>query len=101
MDDIPDRPTADMFEPLLDSQFSVQIDPQAVAQARLISVTRLPPATTREDLPIRKDPFSLVFKVTNQVEFDQRIYSVQHESNGTVEMFLVPVGFAEYQAIFN
>ena len=94
-------PTAEMFEPLLDSEFDVHIDPQTVAVARLISVTRLPPATTRQDLPIRRVPFSLVFELISQIEFDQRMYTVQHESNGSFEMFLVPVGFGEYQAIFN
>jgi len=90
-----------IFEPLLDSDFVLHLDSEHTVNAKLIEVTPLPPATTREDLPIRKDPFSLVFKVVADVEFDQGTYRLEHESNGIMEMFFVPIGFGEYESIFN
>ena len=90
----------DTFQDRLDEQFAVQLDGQTVNLV-LAEATALPPATTRTDLGIRQDPFSLIFKSREGIDLPQQTYEVQHESIGPIQMFLVPVGFGECQAIFN
>ena len=101
MNDPPRRLTAEMFDPLIDGAFAFHVRSEKIANAKLIEIKRLPPSTERKDLPVRQDPFSLIFKVVGDVQLEQGTYEVVHETDGTTEMFLVPVGFDEYQAIFN
>ena len=93
---------ADTFEPLLNAAFCIHFGDQHVVEASLIEVKRLSRATNRDDIPIRTDPYSLIFKLGEPEEsFNQGFVQIENSELGTVEMFLVRVGFGEYQAIFN
>ena len=95
-----DRPVLETFSKCLGDDFEIQLDNQTI-NMRLVEATELPPATSRTDLGIRQDPFSLIFKVDDGMQLQQRIYELKHKTIGTTIMFIVPVGFGEYQAIFN
>jgi hypothetical protein len=53
----------------------------------------------------RREPFSLLFHGPKSFYVPQKIYPLEHEAIGTLEIFLVPVGPDErgmrYEAIFN
>ena len=87
------------FEKLLEQEFSIDLSGQQV-RLKLVEVSELQPATTRTDLGIRQDPFSLIFKELNESNLQQGMYTVV-STTGSIDLFLVPVGFGEYQAIFN
>ena len=56
------------------------------------------------ELDIR-EPFSLLFSGPAEPFLEQRMYPLQHEELGLVEVFLVPVGQHQggyhYEAVFN
>lgn len=94
-------PTKSTFDALLDRSFRVRLGHQLVTELRLIEATELTPATCRDDLAIRQDPFSLVFRGPKETPLGQRTYVIEHDVTGPLEVFLVPIGFAEYEAVFN
>ncbi len=53
----------------------------------------------------RPEPFSVFFRGPRTAVLPQRIYRVEHEKLGMMEIFLVPVGADEkgvrYEAVFN
>jgi ribosomal protein S18 acetylase RimI-like enzyme len=93
------EPSFEAFESLLGDEISVQSGDQSI-RFKLIEVSRLPPATTRTDLGIRQDPFSLLFKELTNLQPDQRMFTI-NTAAGTLDLFLVPVGFGRYEGIFN
>ncbi len=99
--DFSNLPVAESFESLVRSEFVVRSDSDREVKLELAEVTRLASATHRHDLPIRKDPFSLVFAGAPDHALEQSSYWVEHPKTGAVEMILVPIGFNEYEAIFN
>lgn len=88
-----------LFRHRIGDTFVMQNDAQTVTM-KLTEVEDLPPATRRPDLNIRQEPFSLIFK-SDDASLDQGTWQVTHAEIKTIEMFLVPVGFGEYQVIFN
>ena len=90
-----------MFDPLVGATFHIVTGDHQTVSVELIESTALTPQTTRDDLPIRADPFSLVFKGDRDMTMAQQIYEVRHPDLGSFELFLVPIGFGEYEAVFN
>ncbi|MGI9518343.1 MAG: DUF6916 family protein [Pirellulaceae bacterium] len=88
-----------LFRPRSGDTFFMRNDAQTV-KMQLTEVEDLPPATRRPDLSIRQEPFSLIFK-SDDASLEQGTWQVTHAEIETVEMFLVPVGFGEYQVIYN
>ncbi len=95
------RATRTLFAPHIGRSFRVRIDGRRAIELTLVEASELSRATTRDDLPIRNDPFSLVFRGDADDPLEQRMYVVEHEATGPVEMFLVPIGFGDYEAVFN
>lgn len=50
--------------------------------------------------PGGRAPFSLVFRGGPTPPLPQRIYHVEHESLGAIEIFLVPIAADGYEAVF-
>ena len=81
----------------------------AITEANLPSV----PLVLREAKPLSpgwglrgaRSPFSLMFLAKQSVVLPQRIYRLQNDGLGEVEIFLVPIGKdaegVSYQATFN
>ena len=92
--------THEYFAGLLSSKFQLHNE-RAGTELELVEATKL--GAGRRG---RRDPFSLIFRGPRDVVFPQRIYRLQADRLGTLDIFLVPVGPNEegtgmlYQAIF-
>ncbi len=71
--------------------------PLTLAEAELLR--------TRGSMPGIRPPFSLVFLGRDPRVLPQRLYRMQHDELGILEIFLVPIGKnaqgVSYQAMFN
>ena len=97
--------TREMFEPHLGTRFMIHAfgdgETQAQIEVELMEANELPPSSTDPKHGLRQDPFSLIFRGPQDALLQQGTYKFQHEELGELEMFLVPVGHAEYEVIFN
>ena len=85
--------------------FRLVVDERTTISTRLIAVT---PANGGSANPARaggRTPFSLVFRSPPGAPMPQRIYRLQHEELGQLELFLVPIGPDAdgmcYEAVFS
>jgi hypothetical protein len=85
--------------------FRLVVDERTTISSRLIAVT---PASGGSADPARaggRTPFSLVFRSPPGAPMPQRIYRLQHEELGDLELFLVPIGPDAdgmcYEAVFS
>jgi hypothetical protein len=85
--------TAD-FESLRGDCFRIVPGDASPFDAELVEVTAIP----RE--PGGRTPFSLVFQGGPSPPLPQRIYRVEHERLGAIEIFLVPIAADRYEAVF-
>jgi hypothetical protein len=90
-----DRVTVDDFRPLQGDRFRIAPDGAPAFEVVLVEVTEIP----RE--PGGRAPFSLVFEGGPNPPLDQRIYRVEHDGLGTMEIFLVPIAVDRYEAVFS
>lgn len=86
--------TIDDFRPLLNQHFRIAPDEAPEFEVELVEVTEIP----RE--PGGRAPFSLVFRGGPNPPLPQRIYRVEHEKLGELDIFLVPLAADQYQAVF-
>jgi hypothetical protein len=86
--------TAADFAPLRGDRFRIAPDDATPFDAELIEITEIP----RE--PGGRTPFSIVFRGGPDPPLPQRIYRVQHEGLGLMEIFLVPIASDRYEAVF-
>jgi hypothetical protein len=86
--------TVDDFRPLLHDSFRISPPDADAFDVELVEVTEIP----RE--PGGRAPFSLVFRGGPNPPLPQRIYSVEHEKLGELDIFLVPIAVDQYQAVF-
>ena len=103
-----EKKTRAMFEPCLGTKFAIHAfsgegeDQVKVAiELELVEATELPPSSTNPKHNLRQDPFSLIFEGPKDALLEQGTYTFQHDQLGELEMFMVPVGVAEYEVIFN
>jgi uncharacterized protein DUF6916 len=88
--------------------FRVVIDDTTTLATRLIEVTPAPPVPGTDGGATRagrRAPFSLVFRSPPGATLPQRIYRLQHDRLGALDLFLVPIGPDEegmrYEAVFS
>jgi hypothetical protein len=86
--------TADDFAPLRGDRFRIAPGDAAAFEAELVEVEEIP----RE--PGGRAPFSLVFQGGPNPPLPQRIYRVEHDQLGAMEIFLVPIAADSYEAVF-
>lgn len=95
--------TLDVFEPLVGEPFLMLVDPSTRLELELVEATPLGSARPSTASPVRQ-AFSLVFRGPPAPAAVQRIYSLEHVTLGTFELFLVPIGPDQqgmrYQAVF-
>jgi hypothetical protein len=93
--------THTQFAGCLNERFRIHAD-TASFDVELIQAEALGP---HHDGSARRESFSLVFRGPLQPVLPQRIYRLEHEGLGTLEIFLVPVGpdkdGMRYEAVFN
>ena len=89
-----DKLTAADFAALRGDRFRISADGAEPFDAELVKVAAIP----RE--PGGRSPFSLVFQGGPSPPLPQRIYRVEHERLGAIEIFLVPIAADRYEAVF-
>src|ERR687884_1574737 len=86
--------TVDDFRPLQGDRFRIAPDGAEAFEVELVKVTEIP----RE--PGGRAPFSLVFQGGPNPPLEQRIYRVEHDELGDLDLFLVPIATDRYEAVF-
>jgi hypothetical protein len=86
--------TIDDFRPLHGERFRIEPDGAEAFEVELVEVTEIPRK------PGGRAPFSLVFKGGPNPPLEQRIYRVEHEKLGELDVFLVPIAIDQYEAVF-
>lgn len=98
-----ERWTIEQFEPQQATRFRWHAASLGLRPLELIEVKRLG-ASRAGSSSVERAPFSLVFRDSTADVLPQSIYRLEHETLGTLEIFLVPIGPDEqgmrYQAIF-
>ncbi len=93
--------SADDFDPYKDSIFTIVVGEEMV-ESTLIDVVARKGDTVEG---AQRGPFSVLFRVAGDGELEQQIYRLEHESMGSLDLFLVPVGpdseGMRYEAIFS
>jgi hypothetical protein len=82
------------FAKLLHQRFRIAPGNRPPFEVELVEVTEIP----RE--PGGRAPFSLVFAGGPSPPLPQRIYRVEHDGLGALEIFLVPIAADRYEAVF-
>ena len=90
--------TANSFQPFLEKTFRIHLGPSSMdltlSECQILGGRR----------PGARDPFSLLFHGPMQPVLPQRIYPMEHEGLGALEIFLVPIGpdaqGMRYEAVF-
>ena len=73
--------------------FRLSLASGAALEATLLQVTSLSAkGPSGEELPRKRVPFSLLFRVSTPDRFEQKIYTLEHAMIGKFELFLVPIG---------
>ena len=73
--------------------FRLSHAPGEPLEATLLQVTALSAkGPGGEELPRKRIPFSLTFRVPAPGRFEQKIYRMEHPVIGTFDLFLVPIG---------
>jgi len=97
--------TGAMFSPYLGTKFLVRAFSdqhiERVFEFELVEVSELPPTSTNSKHNLRQDPFTLLFKCSQDVLIEQGTYTFEHQQCGSTELFMVPVGVGEYEVIFS
>jgi hypothetical protein len=97
------RFTAETFSERLGETFRVGLDDGGTLDFELATATPAPvqPGDTRGG----RAPFTIVFLGPLEPVLPQRIYPLEHDSLGTFDLFIVPIGPAEsrmqYEAVFS
>jgi hypothetical protein len=99
--------TIDMFAARLGERFRMRVQPEHSLDLELIEVNPLRVRTAAgHDASRKREPFSLVFRGPANLIAPQRIYAVEHDTIGSHELFLVPIGpdperaGMRYEAVF-
>ena len=82
------------FAALRGDRFRIAPDDAPPFDVELVEVTEI----ARE--PGGRAPFSLVFRGGPSPPLPQRIYRVEHDELGAIEIFLVPIAPDRYEAVF-
>jgi hypothetical protein len=93
------------FAPYLNQSFRIHVESAEPLQAELVEVTEKGSEVAGEKESSERKTFSVVFRCVKDKQFVQKIYSVEHDKMGSLELFLVPIGPDEkgmlYEAVFN
>ena len=80
----------------------MRLEPSATLRLTLIEAVATGPAPG--GAAARRQPFSLIFRGPRAPVLPQRIYRLEHEAMGPLEIFIVPIGpdaeGMRYQAVF-
>ena len=103
-----DTLTIDSYAPRLGEKFRLRVHTDRALEVELVEVTPLADMKAAgHHAPGKRVPFSIVFRGPVDPIVPQRTYPVEHDTMGTHELFLVPIGPGRtgpagmlYEAIF-
>ncbi len=103
---MPETLTLEDFAAHLDEPFAVDLGTDFPGLEPLVlTLIKAVPIETDQDLGERRAPFSLVFRGPGEPALAQRLYALDNETLGRLEIFLVPIGPVDegmrYEAVFN
>ena len=91
------------FRPYVNHTFSIQGESAEPLELELIDVSDLGSDSGQGESPARR-PFSIVFRGPKESCLPQRIYRIEHDRMGSLDLFLVPIGpdktGMRYEAVF-
>jgi len=101
-----ERLTLDMLVPLVGQPFWLLLDDGTPIETVLERATANPTSGWHPaDTEPHRQSFTLTFLGPPQFVLPQRIYQVEHETLGKLEIFLVPIGRTQqgvsYEAVFS
>lgn len=92
------------FAAHLNESFDLRLEGHAPIPLTLGSVTELGESPKEGQETAYRRPFSLIFREPRNLYLPQAIYPLHHETLGTLDIFLVPIGpdpaGMRYEAIF-
>jgi hypothetical protein len=99
--------TAQTFSSNIGDTFQLLLDGMEPIEMKLISVEEInpPAAASGKAEPLGRKPFSLLFRHAQRHQYlPQRIYHLEHQQFGAMDIFLVPLGpdaeGMRYEAVF-
>ena len=100
---MPETLTVETFAAHLEEPFAIDLGTEI--EPLVLTLIEAEPIETGQDLGARRAPFSLVFRGPGELVLDQRIYPLDNEALGRLEIFLVPIGPDDegmrYESVFN
>jgi uncharacterized protein DUF6916 len=98
--------TLDTFTPQISTPFRVHVPGADPFRFTLEAVTEIPVSGWRpDDTAEHRNPFTLLFLGPPGFILQQAIYQFEHETIGTFDLFIVPVGQSaqgiSYEAVFS
>ena len=92
--------TRESFEPRQGETFLIRFS-DGIIELRLAEVQ----GSTERTARMEREPFSLIFRGPLRPILPQRIYTLENDALGSLEIFLVPLGpeggEMQYQAVFS
>jgi hypothetical protein len=99
-----DQLTVDDFRAAIGGSFALDDGNGTLLDLELLRAETRPSGAAARDESGRRSPFLVHFRGPVEPLLPQRIYRVEHETTGALEIFLVPLGVGEegalYEAIF-
>lgn len=90
------------FDKVLSENFRLHLDEENSLEVVLSAIDDLKKNLTAKDIEEgRRSPFSLIFTASKPVQLEQGIYKIENENLGCYEIFIVPIGATELEAVFN
>lgn len=86
-----DQVTRSDFAAEVGTQFTLRLDEGGTVRLELIKVTPGPACAGPAGAPAR-EPFAIVFRSAPDVRLPQRIYRIEHDRMGGMNVFIVPIG---------
>ena len=104
-DTVLDHTERETFARCLHQTFRIHAGSGEAVDAELIAVESLGGADAPPRGTGQREPFSLIFRGPREAHLSQQIFQLEHETLGTLALFLVPIGADEhgirFEAIFN
>jgi hypothetical protein len=99
-----DRVTATTFEPAVGDTFVLDAGDAGTLDLELLEARQHDPSAPAQDASGARAPFSLTFRGPADPVLPQRIYRLEHDSVGAIEIFIVPIAHDDagtsYEAVF-
>jgi hypothetical protein len=98
--------TRESFAAHLGSVCRIHLGPARALEMELLEATALggDARASAGDRPARREPFSVVFRGPRAPILPQRIYRMEHDQMGELDLFIVPIGpdaeGLRYEAVF-